>query len=334
MLRRFGATKGGSGDPRGRWVSRRAAMGTLAGGVVSLALMRATVAQETTTAALTDHDATPPALVGDIQGEMASTLTFANDTLLDIARAEDLGLVELMAANPGVDPWYPGVNVNLVLPTAHIVPDAPRTGIIVNLAELRLYYFHPEKGLFSFPLGVGKDGFGTPLGQTKIVRKVDGPTWYPTEGKLAEDPTLPKVVPPGPDNPLGEFALYLGWPTYLIHGTSKPYGVGRRVSRGCIRMFPEDIAWMYENVAVGTPVVTVAQSVKFGRRNGVLYLEVHPTLEQIDQIEDEGAFKPAPIPDYTDMVLLAAGEQIERIDWRAVDRAFAERRGYPIAITR
>jgi L,D-transpeptidase ErfK/SrfK len=309
-------------------------MGALAGGVVSLAWLRSAAAQETATAALTDRDAAPSPLMGDIQGEMASTLTFANDTLLDIARAEDLGLVELMAANPGVDPWYPGVNVKLVLPTAHIVPDAPRTGIIVNLAELRLYYFHPEKGLFSFPLGVGKDGFGTPLGQTKIVRKVDGPTWYPTEGKLAEDPTLPKVVPPGPDNPLGEFALYLGWPTYLIHGTHKPYGVGRRVSRGCIRMFPEDIAWIYENVPVGTPVVTVHQPVKFGRRNGTLYLEVHPTLEQIDQIEDEGAFKPAPIPDYTDTVLLAAGDQIERIDWRAVDRAFAERRGFPVAITR
>lgn len=334
MLRRWSASARGGWDPHRRRVSRRAVIGGLVGGVASLAFLRSAVAQETTTAALTDRGASPASLVGDIQGEMASTLTFANDTLLDIARAEELGLVELMAANSGVDPWYPGENVKLVLPTAHIVPDAPRTGIIVNLAELRLYYFHAEKGLFSFPLGVGKDGFGTPLGQTKIVRKVEGPTWYPTEGKLAEDPTLPKVVPPGPDNPLGEFALYLGWPTYLIHGTSKPYGVGRRVSRGCIRMYPEDIAWMYENVPVGTPVATVTQSVKFGRRNGVLYIEVHPTLEQIDQIEDEGAFKPAPIPDYTDTVLLAAGDQIERIDWRAVDRAFAERRGYPIAITR
>lgn len=334
MLRQCRASARGGWNLHRRRVSRRAAIGALAGGVASLTFLRSAAAQETTTAALTDRDASPPSLVGDIQGEMASTLTFANDTLLDIARAEELGLVELMAANPGVDPWYPGQNVNLVLPTAHIVPDAPRTGIIVNLAELRLYYFHSEKGLFSFPLGVGKDGFGTPLGQTKIVRKVDGPTWYPTEGKLAEDPTLPKVVPPGPDNPLGEFALYLGWPTYLIHGTHKPYGVGRRVSRGCIRMYPEDIAWMYENVPVGTPVATVNQSVKFGRRNGVLYIEVHPTLEQIDQIEDAGAFQPAPIPDYTDTVLLAAGDQIERIDWRAVDHAFAERRGYPVAITR
>lgn len=328
------ARQGRCGRSSGRLLTRRAAMGSLASGVLSLAMARSLLAQETATAALTERDVVPVALVGDIQGELSSTLTFANDTLLDVARAEELGLIEMMAANPGVDPWYPGENIKLLLPTAHIVPDGPREGIVVNLAELRLYYYHPQKGLFSFPIGVGKDGFGTPVGQTKVVRKVAGPTWYPTEGKLAEDPTLPKVVPPGPDNPLGEFALYLGWPTYLIHGTHKPYGVGRRVSRGCIRMYPEDIAWLFENVPVGTPVTAVHQPIKLGRRNGALYLEVHPTLEQIDQIEDTGAFQPAPIPDYTDMILMAAGEQINRIDWGVVDRAFAERRGYPIAITR
>jgi L,D-transpeptidase ErfK/SrfK len=294
----------------------------------------ATAEESAQTAALTPPGVAQAALVDDVYGEMAETLTFEKDTLLDIARAEELGLIELMAANPGVDAWYPGTGVKLVLPTAHILPAGPREGVVVNLAELRLYYFDPHKGVFSFPLGVGKEGFGTPHGRTKVVRKQANPIWYPTEGKREEDPTLPAVVPPGPDNPLGEFALYLGFPTYLIHGTHKPWGVGRRVSRGCIRMYPEDIAWLFEHVAVGTPVTIVEQPVKIGRRQGHLFLEVHPTLEQIDQIEEAGVYKPEPIADPTDAVLLAAGDDMLRIDWSAVDRAFAERRGYPVQITR
>jgi L,D-transpeptidase ErfK/SrfK len=286
------------------------------------------------TAALTIGDLSPPRLVDDMFGDMSETLTFEKDTLLDIARAEELGVVELMAANPGVDPWYPGAGVKLVLPTAHLLPDAPRRGIVINLAELRLYFFHPEKGVFSFPIGNGREGFSTPNGETKVVRKQANPTWYPTAAKRAEDPELPAVVPPGPDNPLGEFALYLGWPTYLVHGTHKPWGVGRRVSRGCIRMYPEDIAWLFEQVPVGIPVTVVTQPVKLGRRDGQLYIEVHPSLAQIDQIEETGRLTPEPMADQTDAVLMAAGPDIERIDWNAVDRAVAERRGYPVRITR
>jgi L,D-transpeptidase ErfK/SrfK len=265
---------------------------------------------------------------------MADTLTFDKDTLLDIARGEGLGLVELMAANPGVDPWYPGANQKLILPTANILPAAPRQGIVINLAELRLYFFHPEKGVFTFPIGVGRDGFGTPLGQTKVVRKAANPTWYPTAEKRKEDPDVPAVVPPGPDNPMGEFAIYLGWPTYAVHGTNQPWAVGRRVTRGCIRLYPEDIAWLFENVPVGTPVATVVQPIKLGHREGELYLEVHPSLNQVDQIEETGKLLPEPITDYTDTILMAAGDAIHRIDWPTVDKAFAERRGYPIRITR
>jgi L,D-transpeptidase ErfK/SrfK len=272
-------------------------------------------------------------LNGDIFGAMSTYVTWDDTNLLDLARSEELGLIELMAANPGVDPWYPGKGVSLVLPTAHILPKAPREGIVINVAELRLYYFHRDKGVFSFPLGVGRDGFSTPAGQTKIVRKKAGPAWYPTAAKRAEDPTVPAVVPAGPDNPLGDYALYLGWPTYLIHGTSKPWGVGRRVSRGCIRLYPEDIEWLFANVPVGTKVTVVNQSIKLGKRDGELYIEVHPSLAQIDQIEETKQMQPEPIPDQTDAILMAAGDAIERIDWPTVERALSERRGYPVQIT-
>ncbi len=285
------------------------------------------------TAVLTTEGAASPRLVDDMFGEMSETVTFDKDTLLDIARAEDLGMVELMAANPGVDSWYPGAGTKLVLPTAHLLPDAPRHGIVINLAELRLYFYHPEKGVFTFPIGNGRDSFTTPLGETKIVRKQADPTWYPTAAKRAEDPTVPAVVPPGPDNPMGEFALYLGFPTYAIHGTNKPDGVGRRVSRGCIRMYPEDVAWLFEQVPVGTPVTVISQPVKVGHSGGQLYLEVHPSLHQVDQIEETGQLQPEPLTDQTDTILLAAGTDSSRIDWTIVDRALAERRGYPIRIS-
>jgi len=143
-----------------------------------------------------------------------------------------------------------------------------------------------------------------------------------------------RVVPPGPDNPLGEFALYLGWPTYLMHGTHKPDGVGRRVSRGCIRMFPEDIAFLFRHVGVGTQVRTIFEPVKLGRNNGQLYIEVHPSLAQLDQLELDKVAKPEPLPDQTDRILLAAGDDGTRLDWKAIDQALKERKGIPIRITR
>lgn len=276
----------------------------------------------------------PPVLNGDILGEMAEFYTWTPDTLLDIARGEELGLINLMSANPGVDPWLPGKGTHLILPTAHILPDAPRRGVVINIAELRLYLYKSDGEIWSFPIGVGREGFSTPLGQSKVVRKKEGPTWYPTAAKRAEDPEVPAVVPPGPENPMGEFALYLGWPTYAVHGTNQPWAVGRRVTRGCIRLYPEDIAWVFEQVPVGTPVSVVDQPIKLGRRDGDIFVEVHPSLKQIDQIEETGRADPDPLPDQTDMILAYAGDDIGRLDWPAINQALAERRGYPIRITR
>lgn len=280
------------------------------------------------------EDIAGPQLVGDILGETHRHVTWSTDNLLDIARSEELGLIEVMAANPGVDPWLPGKNEEVLLPSAHLLPDAPRQGIVINLADLRLYFFRGEADpVVSFPVGVGRDGFSTPLGRTKVVRKKAGPAWYPTANTRAENPDLPAMVPAGPDNPLGDYAIYLGWPTYLIHGTNKPDGVGRRVSRGCIRLYPESIAWLFEHVDVGTPVTLVDQPVKIGWSRGELYLEVHPTRAQVDQIEANGVAEADFIADPMDRILAAAGDDMARIDWERVDQVLAERRGYPVRIS-
>jgi L,D-transpeptidase ErfK/SrfK len=284
---------------------------------------------------------TPPAeasRTGDLIGQMNEYFTWKpDDDLLEIARADELGLIELMAANPGVDPWHPGREVRLTLPTMHIFPDAPRRGIVINTAELRLYYFDAEDGPVTFPLGVGRDGFLTPLGSTKVVRKKENPSWYLTPGAIRDNPDLPKVVPPGPDNPLGEHAIYLGWPTYLIHGTNTPWGIGRRTSRGCIRMYPEDIAWLYERVPVGTVVTVVDQPVKLGWQDGELFIEVQPSPMQVDKMEETsrspGPADPIPVAQEGDRIIRVAGEEQARLDWAEIERALFERVGYPIRIT-
>ena len=166
---------------------------------------------------------------------------------------------EISAVNPGIDPWMPPSETLLTLPTQFILPDAPREGIVVNYGDLRLFYFLKDGSVDTYAIGVGRDGFELKFGQTKIVRKQEHPTWYPTESTLRDKPWVGTVVPPGPDNPLGDYAMYLGWPTYLIHGTNKPYGVGRRVSRGCIRMYPDGVATLYPQIAIGTQVTAVDQ---------------------------------------------------------------------------
>jgi L,D-transpeptidase ErfK/SrfK len=275
---------------------------------------------------------------GDLIGAMQSRTTTYADTLLDVAHDNDLGLIELMSANPGVDPWLPGADRAIVLPNAHILPDAPRKGIVVNTAELRLYYYGDPSGPKSFPIGVGREGYLTPHGTTTVVRKKEKPNWYLTPSEIADNPDLPRVIPPGPDNPLGSHALYLGWPTYLIHGTNTPWGVGRRVSRGCIRMYEEDIAYLFRHVEPGTAVNVVDQPVKLGRSGGELFIEVEPSAKQVAVMEETsqapGPAEPLPLADWADRILLRAGADMERLDWPAIEKALADRQGYPVQITR
>ena len=289
--------------------------------------------------ALTAAAPAAPARTGDLISEMHEYTTWSTDEdMLDIARGDELGLIELMVANPGIDPWVPTRGVKLLLPTMHILPAGPRKGIVINTAELRLYYYDAEDGYFSYPLGVGRDGFLTPVGTTKIVRKKDHPSWYLTPSEIRDHPELPRVVPPGDDNPLGEYAMYLGWPSYLIHGTNTPWGIGRRTSRGCIRMYPEDIEFLFNHVPIGTQVTVVDQPVKLGWKDDELYIEVQPSTRQVDTIEETSRSpappEPIPLAQEADRILLRAGDAGERLDWPAIEQALADRQGYPIRITR
>ena len=273
----------------------------------------------------------------DMIGELRQVAAAHEDTLLDLARDNGLGYVEMIAANRGIDPWMPGESTAVVLPTAHILPDAERQGLVVNLGEHRLYYFGPPGSEpVTFPLGVGREGWGTPLGTTEIVRKKERPTWYPPESIRAEKPHLPKVVPPGPSNPLGSHALYFGWPKYLIHGTNMPWGVGRRVSHGCIRLYPEDIERLFEIVPIGTPVAVIDQPVKIGWFDGELYVEAHPEDGQADELESTGRITSADADSHADAlyrIKTRAGPAQDRLDWSLIRKALEERSGVPVRVT-
>jgi L,D-transpeptidase ErfK/SrfK len=231
-------------------------------------------------------------------GELQVTYARYEDTLPDIARRFNLGFEEVARANPGVDPWLPGEGTRIILPTQFVLPNAPTEGLVVNLAALRMFYF-PKPGkdgqrvVKTFPIGIGKIGWATPEGSTKIASKREKPWWTPPasvrkEHAAAGDP-LPARVPPGPDNPLGAYAMNLGWPSYLIHGTNKPAGVGLRASHGCIRMYPEDIASVFDRIAVGTKVTVVNQPMLHRWQDGNLYVQSYPTHEDSREAGEVGA---------------------------------------------
>jgi L,D-transpeptidase ErfK/SrfK len=281
------------------------------------------------------YTAAPPlACAADVIGATGTYVTREEDTLLDVARDNDLGYVEIRAANPGIDPWLPGAGKHVILPSQYVLPAAPRRGIVINLAELRLYYYSPRGEPRTFPIGIGGEGKETPVGRTVVADKRTHPVWVPTKSEHEENPDLPASVGPGPDNPMGDFALYLGWKGYAVHGTNKPYSIGRRDSHGCIRLYPEDIAWLYRQAAVGTPVTVVNQPAKVGWFNGELYLEVHPTQEDADALEAEGAPRSTEAIDADDLVTKAAGWDVPRLDWYTIHSAEVRRTGVPVQVTR
>src|ERR1700761_6070008 len=224
----------------------------------------------------------------DIVGYVQRTTVGKDDTLPDIARRFDVGYEEILAANPGVDPWLPGVGREVIVPTAFILPTAPHEGVVVNVAEMRIFYYPPHKKgepetVYTHPIGIGKVGWKTPEGTTKIISRQKDPVWVVPKSVRAEHledgEKLPAVVPAGPDNPLGAYAFHLGWPSYLIHGTNKPYGVGMRSSHGCMRLYPEDIAVFFDLIPIGTKVTVVNQPYLFGWRDGTLYLQAYAVME-------------------------------------------------------
>lgn len=273
----------------------------------------------------------------DVIGVAITTQAEASDTLLDIARRYGVGYEEITNANPGVDPWLPGAGTVVTVPKQRILPRAPRTGVVINLPEHRLYWYSPAVAgkppvVWTFPVSIGKMDWNTPLGMTRIVAKVKNPTWTPPKSVREEHAKngdiLPAVVPAGPDNPLGLFALRLGIPggAYLIHGTNKPAGVGMQVTHGCMRLYPEDIETLYGLVPVNAPVMIVNQPYKWGWHDGELLIEVHPALQ-------EDAVEPPTLTDLTRLIVEATRSEPLAIDWSGAERTWREARGMPTPVS-
>lgn len=254
------------------------------------------------------------------------------DTLPDIARHFGLGVKEISAANPGVDIWAPGAGRRIMLPLSFILPNAQRKGIVINLAAMRLFRFKGNGNsesitIWTYPVGIGSPERPTPLGQTYIKRKTIRPTWH-VPASIAEDyrkkgDPLPEKVPPGPLNPLGEHALYLNMPGYLIHGTNKPASIGLKATNGCLRLYPEHVKQLYENTPVNTPVNIVNQPYLIGLSEGVIYLEAHATSEDANPAELEQA--------YTGLRNIEK-KWARSLDWKKVEKILAEARGIPVPI--
>ena len=274
----------------------------------------------------------------DIIGAIHQVDAAHEDTLLDIARRYDIGQEQITRANPEVDRWLPGAGTRVIIPTRYILPSAPREGLVHNVLEMRLYYYpKPNPGetptVQTYPVGIGRMDWGTPLGLTKVVSKQKDPTWTPPASIRKEheengDP-LPRVVPAGPNNPLGQYAMRLGIKgSYLIHGTNKAFGVGMRASHGCIRMMPEDIEYLFPQVPVGTPVRIISQPAKVGWFGGKLYLEVHEPLEE-DQLGRAALLRTA-----MNLIDAAQAERLVDLDEQAIEQALTERTGIPVPISK
>ncbi len=269
----------------------------------------------------------------DIIGQVQVITAKYEDTFADIGVANDLGYLEMVAANPGVDPWLPGAGTQIILPTRFVLPPGPREGIVINLAEYRLYYFPKgENVVHTYPLGIGREGWGSPINLTTITAKTPNPAWYPPASIRAEhaadgDP-LPTVVPPGPDNPLGPFKFSLGLPGYLIHGSNKKFGIGMRVSHGCFRMLNNNVLELAKMVPVGTKVRILNDPYKFGVSGGKVYLEAHTPLD------DNG--NPSVVDKHTAVInALLKREDLTNsvsLDWEVVRDVVAAEDGLPVEI--
>ncbi|HEX2788824.1 MAG TPA: L,D-transpeptidase family protein [Steroidobacteraceae bacterium] len=281
--------------------------------MLSVLLLAGTAPAKATTYPLATPDV---AVVGEDQ----SVQTVYEDTLYDLARKFSLGSEEVIRVNPGVDPWLPGADKQVIIPGRHILPPGPHEGIVVNLPEHRLYYYPKvQRGqppqVISYPVSIGKMDWHTPIGLTRVIAKEKNPVWYPPESVRKEhaaagDP-LPTRVPSGPDNPLGLFAMRLaaGNGTYMIHGTNNPIAVGLPVTHGCIRMYPEDVAQLFPMIAVGAPVRIINQPVKVAWVNGELLLEAHPPVDAEGQ-----SFEPD-VDQFAELLRAAVGDSTVAIHW-------------------
>lgn len=270
-------------------------------------------------------------------GGIRTVVSRYEDTLLDIARANGLGYSEIKLLNPELDTWLPGEGSEVKLPTHFILPQTVKEGIILNIPEMRLYAYSKVKAdgtreVTTYPIGIGKEGWDTPYAKTRIIEKKKNPSWRPPksirEEHEAKGDPLPLVVKAGPDNPLGHRAMRLGLPSYLIHGTNKPAGVGMRVSHGCIRLYPEDIESLFSQVNLGTRVQIINQPYKVGALKDDIYLEAHPYLK-----EDAEQFH-GNLTSVVRMIVSITQERGYEIDWDLAKEVVDNRSGVPVKIGR
>jgi L,D-transpeptidase ErfK/SrfK len=268
----------------------------------------------------------------DIVGQVQVIQAKYEDTFADLGSANDLGYLEMVVANPGVDPWLPGEGTEVILPTRFILPPGPREGIVINLAEYRLYYYPKNRDVvYTYPLGIGREGWNSPVANAHITAKTPNPGWYPPksirEEHAADGDPLPSYVPPGPDNPLGPYKMGLSVPGYLIHGSNKKFGIGMRVSHGCFRMLNHNVLKLASMVSVGTSVRIINEPYKFGRSGGKVYLEAHAPLSDTDD---------ASIVDKHTAVInaLLQNEAFAdlRLDWEMLREVVAAEDGLPVEI--
>lgn len=244
------------------------------------------------------------------------------ESLIEMARQYDLGFNEIEEANPGLDAFVPTPGATVTIPTAWILPRAAKPGtLLVNLSEMRLYQVPRAGPPMTFPVGVGSEGWTTPVGSFTVIQKQVNPPWHPPASIRREEPDLPAMVPPGPDNPLGTHAIRLSKGSILIHGTDTPFAVGRKASHGCLRLYPEDIPILYERVPVGTRVTIVREPVKVGVRAGRVYVEVHVDDDaKIDNLAEARR-------------LLKKRGLLGSSDSRKLGAAVRESRGVPVDVT-
>ena len=291
----------------------------------------------------------------DVIGEISTVVASYDDTLVDIAQRHGLGYYDIVRANPTVNAWVPGEGTEVILPNRFILPPGPRTGLVLNIAEYRMYYFpKPKPGevakVHTYPMSIGRMDWETPLGLTQITAMARNPAWYPPQSvrdeHAADGDPLPRIVPPGPENPLGTRALRLGIPGYLIHGTNKPAGVGMRVSHGCIRMFPEDVEFLFDRIQVKTAVRIIDVPVKVGWDGKALVAEVHPLLEvpqrlpkapaeKIEEMDadvdqpDVGILSKDPLTHLTEQFVATTAVRAGQLDWDIVEALVKRSDGIP-----
>lgn len=269
-----------------------------------------------------------------VVGDVGYVAIDGRDNFSAMARRYGLGFEEIRLANPGIDPWLPPDGAVVTLPSRHLLPPFARKGIVINVAEYRLYYFDDVADgsvkVSTFPISIGRQEWLTPVGTSKVVQKQTKPTWFPPQSVIAEHAErgdfLASSVPPGPDNPLGEYSLRLSIPGYLIHGTNRPAGVGMQVTHGCVRMYPESIEWLFPQVDVGTPVIIVNEPYKFAYIGNDLFFQAYPPLEPAENLAARSLTR------VMEAFVHVVDPQSTNVDWDLIEQTYQKPTGLPVRV--